>query len=166
MRVIAILRALRVSWPKIHRAEAWLRQMTGHPRPFAVKRVWTETTEVFTDFPKGLIAASRQGQLAFAALLGDYIEPIGDLTFKPHNGVHVAATWTAYPDILLDPAIQFGESCVKGTRIPTLALWRMWKGGDSMGFLANSFELSSEQIERALEWEEHLRATKTSALSG
>ena len=46
MRVIAILRSLGVSWQKIHRAEDWLRDKTGYPRPFAIERVWTETVDI------------------------------------------------------------------------------------------------------------------------
>jgi hypothetical protein len=50
MRVISILRALGVSWARIHRAEKWLRDKTGYPRPFAIERVWTETEDVFAEF--------------------------------------------------------------------------------------------------------------------
>ena len=42
MRVIAALRAAGVSWPRIHTAEAWLRQLTGCQRPFATEQLWTD----------------------------------------------------------------------------------------------------------------------------
>lgn len=164
MRVISLLRALGVTWPKIHSAEKWLREQTGYERPFAVKRVWTETRDVFADFPSGFIAASRQGQLAFADLLGEYLQPVEDLTFSRHNGVHVAATWTPHVDVLINPRIQFGEPCIEGSRLSTRMLWRMWNGGDSLSYLMRAFELSQQQIENALEWEDRLKAAKTSKL--
>ena len=37
MRVIAALRAAGVPWPRIHAAEAWLRQHTGCQQPFATE---------------------------------------------------------------------------------------------------------------------------------
>jgi len=85
MRVIALLRALGVSWSKIHRAEDWLRERTGYPRPFAIEQVWTETVDVFASFPEGFIAASRHGQLAFVGAIRQYLQPVADMTFLSHN---------------------------------------------------------------------------------
>lgn len=164
MRVIALLRALGVTWPKIHRAEQWLRQQTGYPRPFAVKRVWTETVDVFADFPIGFVAASRHGQLSFVELMEQYLQPVEDMTFIRHNGVYVAATWTPHIDVILNPMVQFGEPCVQGTRVPTRVLWRMLNGGDTIPYLARTFEIPENKIEHALEWEDHLEAAKTSQL--
>lgn len=162
MRVIALLRALGVTWPKIHRAEQWLREQTNYPRPFAIQRVWTETKDVFADFPGALVAASRQGQLAFIEVFGQYLQPVGDMTFVRRDGLYVARTWTPHVDVLINPKIQFGEPCVRGTRIPTRTLWRMWNGGDSIPYLVRAFELSDQQIEHALEWEDRLSAAKGS----
>ena len=164
MRVIALLRALGVTWPKIHRAEQWLRQQTGYERPFAVKRVWTETKDVFAEFPVGFIAASRQGQIAFVEMFGEYLQPVRDMTFVRCNGVYVAATWTPHPHVIMNPRIQFGEPCVKGTRLPTQMLWRMYNGGDTISYLVRAFRISDEQIEYALEWEHRLRAAQHSKL--
>lgn len=166
MRIIAILRLLGVTWPRIHRAEQWLRKTTHYERPFAVERVWTEAVEVFTQAPVGLVAASRDGQLAFAELLGLYLEPIGDMSFRRHNGVNVAETWEATEYVMMNPEVQFGQPCIKGTRIPTSSLWEMWRGGDSLHYLTQAFKLSSDQLEHALEWEDSLRAKETASPSG
>jgi len=162
MRVIALLRSLGVSWPKIRRAERWMREKTGYRRPFAVERVWTETEDVFADFPEGFIAASRQGQLAFVELIGQYLQPVEDITFIHHNGVSVAATWTPHKDVMIHPRIQFGEPCIVGTRIRTRILWQMCNGGDSISYLMRAFELSEQQIDHALEWENRLQTAKIS----
>jgi len=162
MRVIAVLRSLGVSWPRIRRAEQWMRQQTGYRRPFAVERVWTETRDVFADFPGGFVAASRGGQLTLAGLLDQYLQPVQDMTFIRHNGVYVAATWTPHDSILINPLIQFGEPCIRGTRIRTRVIWQMLKGGDSISYLVRAFKLSEQQIDRALEWENRLQTAKLS----
>ena len=168
MRVIGVMRALGVSFPKIHRAEHWLRQQTGYHRPFAVQRIWTETVDVFAQLPEvgmGLIAASRHGQAAFPQMLGEYLWPVQDLTFVPHNGVRVAHTWTPHEDVLIHPEVQFGEPCVLGTAIPTRMLRRMVQGGDSYTYLSRAFKISEPQIDNALRWESRLAAAKTRPIS-
>lgn len=161
MRVIATLRALGVTWKRIHRAEDWLRETTNYPRPFAIERVWTETTDVFAEFHEGFIAASKGGQMVFADLIGSYLQSVQDMIFIPHNGVRVADAWMPHHAVVMNPRVQFGDPCIKGTRIRTRILWQMWNGGDSTEYLERSFKLSEEQINSALEWENRLRAVQT-----
>lgn len=160
MRVIAILRSLGVSWKKIHKAEDWLRDKTGYPRPFAIERVWTETIDVFAEFHEGFIAASRGGQLAFTEMVGQYLQSVQDMIFVPHNDINVADSWAPHEDILMNPRIQFGEPCIKGSRIRTRILWQLFHGGDSFSYLMRSFNLTQEQLEHALEWEDRLSIAK------
>jgi uncharacterized protein (DUF433 family) len=157
MRVIAILRALGVSWHKIHKAERWLREETGYTRPFAVEKVWTETTDIFANFHEGFIAASRGGQLAFTEILGQYLSSVQDMIFVPHNSVKVADSWCPNEDVLINPRIQFGEPCIKGTRIRTRVVNELLVGGDTIPYVMRSFELTELQIYHALEWEHRLQ---------
>lgn len=156
MRVIAILRALGVSWTKIHRAERWLREQTGYVRPFAIERVWTETTDVFADFHEGFIAASRSGQLAFTQMLEQYLTSVQDTVFVPYDGVKVADSWTPHEGILVNPRIQFGEPCIEGTRIRTRVMSELLDGGDTIPYVMRSFDLTEQQVTRAMEWEKRL----------
>ena len=165
MRVIAILRALGVSWHRIHKAEKWLRNETGHQRPFAIERVWTETVDVFAEFHNGFIAASRGGQLVFNEMVGMYLQSVHDMIFVPHNGVNVADSWLPHTDVIMNPRIQFGEPCIKGTRMRTRILWQMHNGGDSVSYLTRTFNLTEPQITHALEWEHRLRTVQTSTIS-
>ena len=164
LRVVTVMRAFGLSWRKIHQAEHWLRQQTGYARPFAIQRVWTETVDVFAELPIGLVTASRQGQMAFPELLGEYLQPVEDLTFVPHDGVRVADTWFPHKEVLIDPTVQFGEPCVQNTRTPTRMLWRMWNGGDSIFYLSHAFQLKESQVEHALEWEGRLQVAKGHSL--
>ena len=157
MRVIAILRASGISWAKIHKAERWLREQTGYIRPFAIERVWTETTDVFADFHEGFVAASRGGQLAFTQILGEYLTSVQDMLFVPHNDVRVADSWIPHEDIVINPRIQFGEPCIKGTRIRARIMSELLSGGDTISYVMRSFNLTEQQITHAMEWEERLK---------
>jgi uncharacterized protein (DUF433 family) len=153
MRIIAALRAYGVSWPRIHAAERWLREHTGHERPFATEEIWTERSDVFAYFRDMLITASRHGQMAFT-ILEEYIIPVSGLTFERR----VARTWEPSPFILLNPSIQFGAPCIKGTRIPTHSVWGMIEGGDPAELVLRSYGITEEELDAAVAWEERLAA--------
>ncbi|MSQ15073.1 MAG: DUF433 domain-containing protein [Dehalococcoidia bacterium] len=149
VRIIAALRAAGVSFPKIYEAEDWLRVHTAHPRPFAVEAIWTERTEVFAEFKNRLVTASRAGQIALD-LLREYIIPVHGLTFEEE----VAATWEPLAGILLDPEIQFGAPCIKGTRIPAKTIRGMIQAGDPRERVKASFGLSDQEMDAAIKWED------------
>ena len=52
--------------------------------------------------------------------------------------------------ISINPKIQFGEPCVKGTRISTATIYNMHKGGDSVKLLSGLFDLNFRQINAAI----------------
>jgi uncharacterized protein (DUF433 family) len=163
MRVIATLRSLGMTWHKIHIAEKYLRKKTGYRRPFAVKQVWTDTANIFAELDRDIfLAASRQGQIAIPELLGEYLQPVGDMTFYNHDQIFVASTWTPHTDITLNPLIQYGEPCITGTRIRTRILSQMIHGGDSPLYIENVFNLTESQVNHGLEWENRLRAVQAS----
>lgn len=149
MRVIAALRAAGVKFPRIYKAEKWLRKVTGHYRPFATEMLWTERSDIFVDMKRQLIAASRSGQYAFQ-ILEEYLIPIHGIKF---NKQHIAQTWEPHTNILLDPLIQFGSPCIKGTRIPTRTLWGMVMGGDTIEYVSQSYHLTIELVQNAIAWE-------------
>jgi uncharacterized protein (DUF433 family) len=152
MRVIAALRAAGVKFSRIYEAERWLRKVTGHFRPFATEMLWTEKSDIFVEMKRQLIAASRSGQYAFQ-ILEDYLIPVHGITFSEQ---HIAQTWEPRVNIALDPLIQFGAPCIKGTRIPTRTLWGMVMGGDTTEYVAQSYHLTVEQIQNAIDWEDTL----------
>lgn len=46
--------------------------------------------------------------------------------------------------------IQFGDYCIRGTRIPITSIRAAIKGGDSIEFVMKSYNLTREQVEAAL----------------
>jgi len=163
MRVIAALRSFGITWPKIHLAEQYLRNETGYRRPFAIKQVWTDTANIFANLDQNVfLAASRHGQIAVPQLLGEYLQPVGDMTFDPQGHLFVAATWIPHIDITLNPLIQYGEPCITGTRMRTRILAQMIHGGDSPSYIEKAFNLTESQVNHGMEWENRLRAVQAS----
>ncbi len=65
---------------------------------------------------------------------------------------------SGWEGITLEPSVQFGQSCLKGTRIPTSALWGCRAGGDPPQFIADAYGITVADVERAVEWERQVRA--------
>ena len=159
MRVIAFLRASNYSFTRIREAEVLLRSITGHPRPFATDDIWADkggSPDIFTDMASALLVATRHGQMAFKLLMQEYLINVHGLTFDQRG---IATSWIPRPGILLHPQIQFGRPCIAGTRIPTTDIVGMIDAGDDKEFLAQSYQIDLEQIEKAIAWEQELAAT-------
>lgn len=154
MRVIATLRASGVPFRKIRVAEDWLRNKTGHERPFAVEQMWTESSDVFMEMHDQLVAASRSGQYAME-LVREQLIPVHGLTF---NSRQVACMWQPREQIVVDPELQFGQSCISGTGITTSSIIAMVKAGDSPKAIAESYRIGVDEVESALAWEYALAA--------
>ena len=158
VRVIAALRASGVKWSEIDVTEEWLRSETEHERPFATEFLWTGQGQIFVDWTAKLVSASRNGQLALG-LLKDYLIPVHGLVFNADT--HVATSWEPTKGIVLEPQVQFGSPCIKGTRIPTRTVSGMIEAGDSVDLVANSYQLSHDEIEAACNWEAQIQGVQS-----
>ena len=156
MRVVIALRASGVSWREIRHTEAWLREQTGLSHPLATEDLWTGQGELFVDWTRRLISGSRNGQVAFA-LLQEYLIPVHGLRFSTET--HIASSWEPRAGVLLEPRIQFGAPCIKGTRIPTRTVAGMVEAGDSPDWVAIGFGITTAEVEAACEWESRLAAS-------
>ena len=155
MRVIGALRAAGVSWRAIRDADRWLRRETDSPRPFSTETLWTCQRQIFIEWRKQLIAASTSGQAAFDFLI-EYLIPVHGLAFNEET--HMAESWEPSHGVVLEPTVQFGAPCIKGTRIPTRTVAGMIEAGDSPDYVSRAFGQPLEAIEEACEWERLLRA--------
>ena len=155
MRVIAALRSVGVSWFEINKTEQWLRNETGVQRPFATEIIWAGQGQVFADWTGRLLSASRHGQMALE-VLRQYLIPIHGLEFADSS--LVATSWEPLTGILLEPQIQFGAPCIKGTRIPTRTISGMITAGDPVSWITAAFGISEDEVDAACEWESRLRS--------
>ena len=155
MRVIAALRSAGIGWSEINRTEQWLRKGTGAQRPFAIEDLWAGQGQIFVDWTQQLLSASRHGQLALG-MLRQYLIPIHGLVFS--EATRLATSWEPVDGIALEPQVQFGAPCVKGTRIPTRTIAGMIEAGDSEDWVIEAYGLSSGEVKAACDWESRLRS--------
>ena len=155
MRVISALRSAGVKWSEIYEANLWLRSHLDVQRPFATEDIWVGQGQIFAEWTKRLILASRHGQMALD-LLWQFVIPVHGLTFDEKS--KVATSWEPLDSIVLEPRIQFGAPCIKGTRIPTRTISGMVEAGDSADWVASAFGLSLEEVQAACDWESRLRS--------
>jgi uncharacterized protein (DUF433 family) len=153
-RLVAMLRTRKITSGAIQAAHHQLRVRFGWEYPFAMQPLWVAQPDVFVELENSPVAVTHHFQSAFQ-FMWDYLEPVGNerhgLTFDAEEQ---AVAWEPHPGILLDPLVQFGEPCLRGTRIPTETLWALNQGGDSKENLAFLYDVPTAEIESALDWEE------------
>ncbi len=154
MRMIALLRSRGISYKDIVTAETYIRELRGIPQPFVTEQMWTAGSDVFVQFSKELIAATKHGQLAIEEFMSEFLTPANHGLMFTSGGT--PALWQPSPTVLIDPEIQFGAPCIRGTRIETRSLWSLYQAGDNEATLAEMFDLHEDQVRDALEWEQLL----------
>ena len=155
LRIIAALRTAGVGWKEIYSTDRWLRETTGHSRPFATEILWTGQGQIFIEWTRRLISGSRHGQMAFDVLM-DYLIPIHGLMFNKNT--QVASSWEVTQGVVLEPETQFGAPCLKGTRIPTRTLAGMVEAGDSVEWVARAYGILPSEVQAACDWESLIRS--------
>ena len=93
-------------------------------------------------------------------LFESHLWPVAGLDFDDRK---IAVAWKPSSDIVLRPSIQFGEPCIAGTRIPTSAVWALFKGGDNIEFLSDSYGVEQAKLLHAIEWEQRLEQASAAA---
>ena len=74
--------------------------------------------------------------------------------------------WEPTPGIVIDPEMQSGSPCIKGTRTPTYVLYGGYVHGDSVEALEAWYELEEDQVRTALGWGERLAAVDLQGYAG
>lgn len=159
----ALRRDHNVQMPKIRRALEYLRTKIGSPHPLVDEEMETDGTDIFVNKYGDLINASRDGQLAMAALLKAYLKRIDRddrgvaIRLFPFTRAREAKTpehAAAQPRIIaIDPAVAFGRPVIAGSRVPTIEVFQRFNAGESPDELAADFKRTPEQIWEAIRCE-------------
>ena len=162
-RVIALLLSYGTRVGRVLDAHEYLRVATGQEFPFASRQFWVESAglskEVHSELDELVVTASKFGQQPFTELLYRRIDYLDDMEFD--DSEHEFATkWEPAPGVVIDPRVQSGAACVKGTRTPTRVLYRGHEAGEDVGSLAYWYELEEGQVATAINWEKRLAAVK------
>ena len=158
-RAIALLLSYGIRIGRIQEAHEHLRDVTGMDFPFASRGFWVGadsfSADVYGKLDSLVVTAGRHGAIPFRGLMYGRIGDLGDMEFCESEGEFVTA-WEPVPGIVINPGVQTGAACVKGTRTPTYSLYGCYVAGDAIDSLAYWFELGVNEVEVAIAWEERL----------
>jgi uncharacterized protein (DUF433 family) len=151
--VVGWLREKGVTFAAVRRAESYLREQLRIERPFAREEIYTDGINVLYEanplIADQLTAANLQGQEVMRKALEATLSGV-----RYDNSL--AIWWDIRPFVRINPAIQFGEPCVAGTRIPTAQLAEFVAAGESIERLANLYELPPAWVDEAVNFEREL----------
>lgn len=155
LRMVAAMRANGLTPREIRTAHHALQQMKGWAHPFAMRDFWAGRHQLLVQDNQELISALQPFQRAFE-FFKEYLKPIHGITF---DRLDVASSWHPhhFPHVVLDPEVQFGEPCIRGTRVPTQVLWAFYQAGDDIDTLASAYGLPKTKVESAIRWENRLQ---------
>ena len=159
LRMVAILRSQGISLKKTTIAHDFLTKALRTSHPFVDRALWVDDAEfaedIYAKVDHLLVTASRYGQHPFTELLTGKIVDVANMTFDDER---FAVSWAPHADVVLDPDVHAGASCLKGTRISTGVIFGMYIAGETIGAIADWYEIEDAQVETAIGWEERLAA--------
>ncbi len=158
-----ILRVFRtihhVSLDKVRIALDYISNEFNTNHPLITRQFSTDGVDLFIEQVEHLINVSRSGQLAMKKVLTDLLTRI---EWDNHN----FAT-RLYPfinsindekSLTIDPHISFGKPTITGTGVPTKIIRELYDAGDSIEDIADDYDCTVVQIEKAILFESQLRA--------
>jgi uncharacterized protein (DUF433 family) len=154
--VVVRFRQKPVKLEELRRAYSYAKDQLGIEYPFAHAKLKTEGRNVLAvyqgDHPDAsLLALNKSGQFTLpqqvinALELFDYEEEF-------------AARW--YPagknvPIIVDPRYSAGRPSIPERRLPISLLYKRWKAGENISYLASDYALPKDVVEEALRHAEH-----------
>jgi uncharacterized protein (DUF433 family) len=154
--VVAAMRKANVKLKTIRDARKYLSEKFDSPYPFAQYRFKTDGKELFMDYDQieksekdKLLNVTARGQLAWTDILSKLL-----LEFEYDTEIGTVLRWKVAGNdspILIDPRIAFGSPHVNG--VPTWVLRDRWKIGESIGDIADDYELAKDLVTAALRFE-------------
>lgn len=143
-------------------AERDLRARTNWVHPFVHAGLWALGRDVAIRVSEQFIAANRGGQVALPHVaVGELVllpELVGDVRGQLTYIHDRVAEWRPRDHVVARPALQFGLTCIEGTRVPTRSIYEAVSGGDRPHDVAALYGIPSSMIEQAIEWERQLAA--------
>ena len=161
LRVIAELLDRGVKRDHILTGAAHLARSLGTSRPFAHESLATVGAGFFAEVEPGVgwENVGQGGQLAFQIVVLPLLEPI------EFNDEGMVAIWRPRAGVWINPAVQAGEPCLDGTRVPTGLIARLLTvdedeapSGEDIAEVSGDYRITVAQVRAALEFELSLAA--------
>ncbi len=120
------------------------------PYPFASQELFVNGKKIVREHGTGFIQVDT-GQIVMERIHG----LVKELEFE----ANLVAAWKprhGRNDVLVTPAIQFGDPIVAGTRIPTRSIFRLFVAEQDLDIVADQFDITVEQVKHVLQFEQSL----------
>jgi len=154
--VVVRFRQKPVKLDELRRAYSYAKNQLGIEYPFAHVKLKTEGRNVLAvyqeDHPEAsLLALNKSGQFTLPQQVINALE-----LFDYEEGF--AARW--YPagknvPIIVDPRYSAGRPSIPERRLPISLLYKRWKAGENIRYLASDYALPKDVVEEALRHAEH-----------
>lgn len=154
--LLAIRRQYRVRMREVRTALEYAREALGIQRILLSPELRVMERNLFLQRLDELINVGKAGQGAMPEILGAYLERIEwDLAGLPTRMFPLTrADHLHSPKILtIDPRIAFGRPVVERKAIRTSAISERFKAGESIGDLAEDYDLEVFEVEEAIRYE-------------
>jgi uncharacterized protein (DUF433 family) len=165
MLFVRQLRDRRVRLKDIETAEEDLRERTGHRHPFVHEALWVAGKDILVRVgpaAEAYLAANLRGQLAIPGVIEairvDLPRLVADVRGQLSYDQGRVAAWRPVDRIAARPGVQFGLTCIEGTRVTTRAVFEAVAAGDDPATIARLFEVTETDVNQAVEWERQLAA--------
>jgi uncharacterized protein (DUF433 family) len=151
----AARREHKVPMQRVRQAVDFLQERLGVPNPLASQQLLTDGRDLLVEAYDQFLNISQSGQLEPRALVQAYLNRIehdagGLVRLYPFSRKSVLEDPCA---IEINPRVQFGRPCLRGTRVPTAEIADRCKAGESIESLAEDFGCPSDQILEAIRYE-------------
>lgn len=166
LRIVNAFHISGVSWQRICKTAEYACQRFETDFPFSHRRFQTDGREIFDLTSDQIEQVSRDGQLAFAQIIGSSLfEPMDYMDDTPVRW-YPAEEWglkSVGRSVMVDPKRSFGSPVVGERFIPTNTLHLNFEAeGQNASLVARNYEISEETVWSAVYFEEELaRRTAT-----
>lgn len=159
LRFIAVFRAQKVPMPTLRKAADQARRdwCVSHPLALSREKYVTDRRKIFARAAKENDDATTWDMTTGQHEMWDTIEQTIEkgVVFDPST--YLARLWhpkqAEFPTVVIDPRIAFGRPTIEGTRVPTAVLFRQWKAEGSKERVAKWFDLPTDVVATAIEYE-------------
>lgn len=159
-------RQYSVPFHKIRDGLAFLEKRYPSPHPLADQLFRTNGIDLFIEDLDELVVISRQGQIAMKSVVSAFLHRIErDLDGSPLQLFPFSRKPERIGDkeidqlehqprpVVINPLISFGKPILVDTGIPTAIIAERFQAGDSIELLAEDYDLTPSQIEKAIWYE-------------
>ncbi len=161
--VVSAFRKRDVKLKRLRRAHAYARREFDIEYPFASLALKTDGVHVLLEFERSeqsgptashLLSLDEEGQWT---LPGDVVQVLEEFDYEPELAVRWFPAGKNVP-IVVDPLYAAGRPTIPGRGITIESIYKMWKAGNKIEFIAEDYELDSEIIESALRYADSIAA--------